>query len=388
MKTLQFYLLRQVVASLLMTLAVFTFVFLIGNLLNEILTLLVKRQVSLGIVMEALGLLIPFVMVFALPIALLASTLLVFGRFSADQELTAARAGGISLVALVLPILVLSLVLCGVSAYVNMYFGPASRVAYKNLIYKFGAQLAGAQLPEGIFIKDFPGHILYIGRNNQGQLENVLVIRRESTNTTFTFRAARGAVELDATNRAFRVELYDVTGFINSQERSIPTHMSRVPLVLNWGASALSDHKPRLSDLTFSQLLEEVKQLRTSVGRRALEGSVLESQAGRDAPVREHLTAEFLSPLRVQMHRQVAFSFACFGFTLIGIPLGIRVHRRETNVSFAVALVLVLIYYSFLVAAQSLATRPDFFPHLIVWIPNLIFQTVGAVLLWRANRGL
>jgi lipopolysaccharide export system permease protein len=385
MKTLHLYLTRQVVASLVMTVLVFTFVLLIGNALKDLLDLL--RQVSLGVTAQALGYLIPWIWVFALPMGMLTATLLIFGRFSADQEYTAVRASGISLLSLASPILLLSIMLCGVSALVNMEIGPASRVAYTSLRFRLGAQLARAGLPAGRPIREFPGYIFYVGKNRGGELTDVTAfVMTNETTVKMILRAPRGKTEVDVPNKRIVLTLYQPKVVTLTGEHA-PMFMSEeLPLILDFDPARGDSSKPNINDMTFNQLQVELVNLQQLSPPRVV-GNVTPQQqvANRDF---ERRRKELISKVKFQIQRQVAFSFACFGFTLIGIPLGIRMHRRETNIGIAVALLLATVYYSFILIGQALDGRPECFPQLIVWIPNFLFQTIGAILLWRANRGL
>ncbi len=370
---------------MLLTVAVFTAVLLIGNALREILTLLASSHVSPLLMVKAILYLIPFVWVFALPMGMLTATLLVFGRFSADQELTAARASGVSLMSLIMPVLLLSLFCCTLSAWFNMDLGPRCRVAYVGLIRDLRAEIVNAQLPEGRFIRDFPGYIFYVEKNNGGKLENVMIYRLQNeTNVDTTLHALRGQLKPDRANNQLILDLFDaqsVTVGGNDAISSFPT------LTLNLSLSSATNrvNKPSVSDMTFLQLrqeLHDLENLHLPIGTNSSDTLRVQMKTLRQQQ------KDFTEPVRVAMNRQVAFSFACFGFTLVGIPLGIRVHRRETNIGIAMALLLVVVYYAFIMLGQSLAARPEFCPHLILWLPNFIFQAVGAVLLWRANRGI
>lgn len=385
-KTLHRYLTRQILASLIMTVMVFTFVLLLGNALKELLPLLVTGQVGFGVTASAVGLLIPFVWVFALPMGMLTATLLIFGRFSADQEYTAVRASGISLIWLSTPILLLSLFLCGVSALVNLEIGPRCRVAYTNLRFKLQTEFTSAQLPEGRFIKNFSGHIFYIGKNRRdGNLQDVLaLILKNGTEVAQAVRAPRARMDVDATNRKLNLTLYDGT-FLDLDGHSVGG-FDEMNLQLDLEAPKKLEAK--VDDMTFLQLRDELREQEGLLNAPIVVKNLPAEELRKRRQEWEKQRKAWLSPILFQMHRQVAFSFACFGFTLVGIPLGIRVHRRETNVGIGIALLLVAVYYSFILVGQSLQSRPEFAPHLIVWLPNFLFQAVGVVLLWRANRGI
>jgi lipopolysaccharide export system permease protein len=388
MRTLHTYMLRQVLATLTMTVAVFTFVLLLINVLQEVFPRLVSQQVTFGVVVKAIGLLIPFVMVFALPMGMLTAALLILGRFSADHELTATRASGISLLALVSPLLLLSVALSCICALINMHVAPKCRVAYKALLAEVGIRQAGLFLPEKTFVKISTNYIVYVGKADEGRLEDILIYDLDPQGRVGSYaRAERGrmVVEdprpslLEPQPTVIHLYLQDAWHVDIQDGRHHAVPMKSVRFAYTNAPASQQEQPTKITDMTFFQLRKELRRLEDRIGSAPGTQHLM--------PLRKEAT-DLTLPIRVQIHRQAAFSFACIAFTLVGIPLGIRAHRRETTFGIALALILVTLYYSFIFVSQSLDTRPECFPYLLVWAPNFLFQAIGIVLLRRANRGI
>lgn len=401
MKTLHLYLTRQMLATLGMTVFVVTFVLLLGNVIKQILDLLVKGQATLGVAVHAILLLIPYVLAFSLPIGMLTAALLVFGRFSADQELTAARASGISLISLITPVLLLSVVVSAICAWLNFDIAPSYRVAYKTLLFRASTEhpanlfRSGEQVRLGnytIFIRN----VLPDGTN----LEDVTVtqLQPHSDELKRIVIGAVGTLQSDPVHKQIMLTIRStpqkpVQDFERGTNGWLPAGLGgdpEIPLKVEEQVLAVPP-----SDMTFRQLQSELEQLQSPLAPSlpSAHGPILPpvqepAPAAKGGASVRQAAQDLATPLIVHMHREAAFSFACIGFTLIGIPLGIRAHRRETSVGVATALVLMLIYYSFVVLALAWINHPERAPYLIVWLPNFIFQAVGGVLLWRANKGV
>ena len=405
LKTLHKYLVGQVLATMLLTVAVFVFVMVLMNVLADVLKLLVAGHVSLWLVVKAIALLVPFGCVFALPMGFITATLLVFGRFSADHELTAARAGGVSLLALISPVLLLSLACCALTALFNMNLGPQSRVMFKELRTEMLASLATGQIPAGQGVHLSKHYDLYAEKNTGTELKNVMIFQMlDETNVLVTIDAATATIKADRVRGGLLVDLYDA--HVVSLKKGTPmTSIRHYPLDLSADLLAGGKGPTSIGDMTFMQLRQELRLVKArnfsgnAIGSLPVKDLIdqgLEVKSTNSSPVEaaallqsaRKLQLQQASEIRVIMNRQIAFSFACFGFTLVGIPLGIRVHRRETNVGIAIALILVVVFYAFQMLGDSLAWHPDLYPHLIVWIPVFLFQGIGAVLLWRANKGI
>ena len=83
MGTLNKYIFRQVAAASFMTVALFVFVLVVGNLVKEVMGDLAAGRMSIGFFLQIVALIIPGVIPYALPLGMLTGILLVFGRMSA-----------------------------------------------------------------------------------------------------------------------------------------------------------------------------------------------------------------------------------------------------------------------------------------------------------------
>lgn len=392
MKTLHLYLLRQCLATLALTVVVFTFVLIAGNLLKEILGLLVAGHVSIWLVVESLLLLIPWVMAFALPISMLMSGLMVFGRFSADQEYTAARSAGISLTSLVVPVIALAVLMTGVCAWFNLQISPQARVAYKRILDEQMVNLASF-IPEGRYVDFSEDFVLYVSRIRGDNLHNIRFYQFEKGKKILDVFAKSGQLTRNESGNSIRLLLREARvltlmsglesftdGITNGQKKPdtqnadtpAPFQEEWLPLLLEEyetedipaGKMAGGEDSVSISDMTLSQMLAGLKATRAQ---------------GLDA-----------RPYVKEIHHQMAFSFACISFILVAIPLSLKTQRRETNISLGLALIVLLVYYSFFILGDALVETSDPALNLwiLFWIPNFLFQFLGLYAIRKANLGI
>ena len=95
--------------------------------------------------------------------------------------------------------------------------------------------------------------------------------------------------------------------------------------------------------------------------------------------------AQWVSKLRVELSKRIALSLATFCFVLLGAPLGIRAHRRESSIGIAISLGVAMLFYLCLLLAESLTRSPHLRPEWIMLLPVILSLVMGSVLIARAE---
>ena len=371
MTILQRYLWKSIWSTLFVTLAVFTFVICIGNIIKDVFTLLVNESISLTSLASLILLAMPYALSFAMPLAMLTTTLLVLGRMSADSEINAARACGVRFFNLVLPILTIGVLVSFCSIYINSELAPNCRYLVNKLVVNAGLKQPSILLEEGRLIAEIPGFRMFIEKKNtrNNEIEGVyLWILNDQGRPTQAIRARFGTVSTDLERQKLFIQLFDVR--LDSRDPEKPHDPSKI----RTGVYA----KRYPLDLDLKDVIGDSKITR-DIRKTTSWNLLLEAEDLKALGV--HPT-----PLLVEIQKRFSMGVACFAFTIVAIPLGIKAHRRETSIGILMAFLLAMAYYLLLIMAEGLKKSPHLLPEMIIWAPNLLFETIGIFLMWKQSK--
>lgn len=373
MNTLNKYLTHDYLVTFFMTIAVFTFVMSVGTVIKAIDFL--ARGVSGWVILKFFIANIPFILTFTIPISSLTTVLLLFSRLSIDGEVTALKACGLSMWQIISAPVMLSIVLSVVCVYLNCWASPNSHFSRRKLLKEVGVEGPINLLEEGRFVSEFPGVKIYIGKKDGNKVKDVVVYEMDAHGIKRSVRAKNGVVGVDKKKGQILVTLYDVR--IDQPDRTDPMDMSRsrhvsaneYPVHLDF--SSVWDNEKiqkKVADMTMPELIRAIRNVRQSLPN-----------------LKEQEVLCHRMNMVVDANERLALSLACFAFTLLGIPLGMRSRRKESSIGVCISLLLVFVFYLFIIIADALTDTPQFHPDLIVWIPVVVAEIVGFVLIQRAN---
>src|SRR2546421_1236126 len=367
MKLIDKFVSRELLINVLFAIAVLSLVLVVGNIFRKLLPLLVNHDVPVEYLLAFIAYVFPFSLIFTIPWGLLTAILLVFGRLSADNELIALRANGVSVQRVAVSLGVISLVCTALCLWLTVQISPATQKKLRSTIFDLATRDPMALFGSDQVIDQFPGRKIYVGKKEGNKLENITVFEldQKSMPMRVTFDKT-GMLEADLENK--RILMHLCTARYQQRDEKDPTDLRKIKdgISMNEGTLPISldelyekeKKRPSRSAMSIEQLLDQLK-----------------SESTRER-----------SESRTEINKRFSFPFACVAFAIIGVPLGVTAHRRETSIGFAMGLIVAVAYFLFVIIADTLRGNPKVHPELLILVPNVLFIVLGAFLFRRLAK--
>ena len=378
LKTIDRYVIREVIPPFLLSLVIFTFLLEIPPVMRD-LEMLVAKGVSWQVAGRIMLTLIPQALGLTIPMALLTGLLIGLGRLSADREAVALLACGVSPYRLLRPVFLLAAVAAAATMYVMIKAIPDANQTFREITFEVIAKRVENDVHPRVFFEDFPGWVLYASdepRDGVGW-KDVLVANTSKPDSTELSLASRGRLVLNRQER--RVDLVLTDGIRYSTGKPGETQTYRFPgeltMALNPEMVFRKAELPRgLTEKTIAELRQDM-------------ATKLASQPALSP-----------HPEIIQIDQKFSVPVACFVFALIGLALGLSVARDGKMGGFVIGIAVIFAYYvvMYLAEAQTqghyrtiesakgLGSTSFLLAHLTRWWPNIALGAFGiAALVWR-----
>ena len=352
---------KEVFMTFIFGICAFSAVFIGSGTLFRIAQYITDYGASLSAVLKIFIFSLPGVIMYTFPMSMLLASLLTFGRLSGTSEITAMKSCGISFNRIAMPAIILGFVVSIFAIEFNEYVVPWANNAYSNVLYYEIQGNTAMKSQEHIIIKDI----------NQGQIQRLIYARRYDSDSQTMQGVTLQVFKEGKVSHVENAEYAEWMGNewnmhngiiydISDGETEHTMHFNTQILPVNESPRQIVREQKKPEELT-------MKELRTQI---------------------DIMRSQFVDTkkLETELYQRVTIPMASLIFTIVGIPLGLQPNRNSSSRGFAMSIIIIFIYYSFMTMSGAIAQSGSINPAYAVWIPNFVGLIVGLWLMRRASR--
>ena len=440
MRLLDRHLLRAAVGPFFFGLFTITFLLMVDVLFRYV-DMFVSKGVPFAVATKVLILSLGHTLALSVPMSVLVAVLMSVGQLAGDNEITAMKASGVSLWAVLRPLLLgATIVGIGLTAF-NHWIYPEANHTLVNLLYDIKRSRPMLDIRPQVFTDLNDAMTIYVATKDDltGRITDVTIIEKEKAGelSPRVTTAEWGRIITDRETDAMVLELhngeihempdpeqpqkYQVVRFsqdtihLSDMERDIKdsrrkSRGDREMNLTDLRAAAVrqlerrQDTKRHVDNLNANVIEWQYRLLepdqwtklrrnkpanaaklhtRLAATRRKLDHAAAQCRAQASVAASHDRKA---NKYMVEYHKKLAIPFACMVFVLLGVPMAVTTSRSGKGVSVSLATGVYLFYYLCLVGGEKLSDRGLMDPASAMWSGNILLLAMGVPLFLRSIR--
>ena len=371
------WLVAQILPPMLFAISAFTVISLSVGVMFDLIRKIVEFGLPLFLAIKVLFYSLPSFLVLSFPMAVLLSTLLAYGKLSANSELLALKSLGIKTSRIIAPAIAVSIFMTGLTFYFNDNLVPTSnKLAESTLRAGIGSSFSSEKGRDNIMFSRYGSRI------------NSSTNKPTKTNTYLThiFYASlfennimQGVTVLDFSRQDIQQILKAKSASFDKKNSSwIFSNGSIVSIDPNGQTTNIQFEKYRYPFIEGPLDLAKVPKDATEMSlKQALEAERIYKETGNLKEIRR---------IQVRIQEKFTLPCACLVFGLIGSSLGSKSNLRSSkSQGFGLSVILILIYYVMSFVFSSFGVKGLFSPIIATWLPFIISMGGGIYFLRQSS---
>lgn len=353
MKILDKYLIKQFVQTILFGLLAFTLLFVIIDMMEN-LDDFIDQEVAWTIVIKYYFLFAPEIIKLITPVAVLFSALFITGKMSGLNEITAVKAGGVSMYRFMVPVILVTIIISFISIYFGGYVVPKAnkeKLEIERNYLKKGIEFAGSN----IFFQDSYNRIVNISFFDEENNAAIRLAIQDFDKNNLTHMTKR----IDAQRMVFDT-LRKIWTAYNGKIRVFNDNNEKVEY---FNSKEITGLNFLPGDLAFKQ--QKIQEMNLGELKKLIDTKV---KAGNDP-----------TSIMIEYHTRFSFAFASLIVVLFGMPLSANKRKGGLALQFGINILITFIYLGMMKIVEAFGKNGALDPLLTAWFVNILFF-IGALI--------